>query len=198
MAKCSREHSATTLKLIVEFVARDLHPLSTVEGIGFRCLVKYFDPSYQVPLHTHITTVMKQLHSTIKEDLLQDLDSAQYVALSIDIWTSQATEAYLTITALFVLCKWKIIAKVLQTHEMPEHHTSVNIAERLWLAAEEWKTIDRDFRLVHSNASNFTLAASNMEGWGHIGCFAHTFQLCVHYGLSDSAISRLTAQCQNL
>ena len=91
-----------------------------------------------------------------------------------------------------------MIAKVLQTREMPECHTEVNTAERLRLAAEEWKIIDRVSCLVDDNASNVTLKASNMEGWGHFGCFAHTLQLCVQYGLNDSAISRLTAQCRKL
>ena len=37
---------------VAEMVARDLQPISIVEGNGFRNLMSYIDPGYTVPSHT--------------------------------------------------------------------------------------------------------------------------------------------------
>ncbi len=38
---------------IADMVARDLRPISIVEGDGFRNLLKFIEPGYRVPSHTH-------------------------------------------------------------------------------------------------------------------------------------------------
>ena len=67
--KCSTERAATITKLIAEFVARDLRPLSVVAGDGFRQLLNGLEPGYQVPSHSHITTICRQLFQSKKEEL---------------------------------------------------------------------------------------------------------------------------------
>jgi len=55
--KCSSKHAAKVTKLVCEMVARDLHPVSIIEGNGFRQLINYLEPDYQVPSHTHTHTL---------------------------------------------------------------------------------------------------------------------------------------------
>ena len=38
---------------IAEMVARDLRPISIVEGVGFRHLLSYMKPGYHVPSYTY-------------------------------------------------------------------------------------------------------------------------------------------------
>ena len=71
--KCSAEHAATITRLNAEFVARDLRPLSIVCGDGFQQLLNNIEPGYQVPSHTHITTVCWQIFHTKKEELHETL-----------------------------------------------------------------------------------------------------------------------------
>ena len=91
-----------------------------------------------MPSHTHVTTVCRQIFQTKKEELRETPKGQTYVALTADIWTSRATQAYLTITAHFVTAEWKMASAVLQTREMPEWHTGMHISERLKEAASEW------------------------------------------------------------
>ena len=135
--KCSAECAATTTRLIVEFVARDLCPLSIVCGDSFRHLLNTIEPGYQVPSHTHVTTVCRQILQTKKEELRETLKDQTYVALTTDIWASRATQAYLTITVHFITVEWKMASAVLQTRKMPEQHTGMHISERLKEAAIE-------------------------------------------------------------
>ena len=53
------------------------------------------------------------------------------VALTTDIWTSMATEAYMTVAAHYIDPNWKLQNFVLETLLFPERHTAVNIAEKL-------------------------------------------------------------------
>ena len=102
VCKCSRECAATITKLIAEFMARDLCPLSVATGDGFRQLLNTINPGYQAPLHTYITKICRQIFQTIKEELCKTLEGQPHVALTTDIWTSR-TKAYLTIT-VHALC----------------------------------------------------------------------------------------------
>ena len=54
-------------KLVCEMVARDLRPVSMVEGNGFRQLINFLDPGYQIPSHTHVTTVCCRMYQVERE-----------------------------------------------------------------------------------------------------------------------------------
>ena len=152
--KCSAEHAATITRLNAEFVARDLRPLSIVCGDGFQQLLNNIEPGYQVPSHTHITTVCWQIFHTKKEELHETLKGQTYVVLTTNIWTNRATQAYLTVTAHFITAEWKMASAVLQTREMPEQHTGIHISERLKEAASEWGMAqDKVIAVVHDNAA---------------------------------------------
>ena len=59
--KCSSDRATKVTKLVCEMVARDLRPVSIVEGDGFKWLINYLEPEYRVPSHTHITSVCHRM-----------------------------------------------------------------------------------------------------------------------------------------
>ena len=121
---------------IAEFVARDLRPIATVNGAGFQQLMKFLEPGYKVPSRTHVTTTC--IYTLIAEEMRTTLSTSHiHVALNTDLWTSKATEAYLTATFHFINDEWDIVNRVLLTCEMPERHTGEHIAERLRQAITE-------------------------------------------------------------
>ena len=88
---------------------------------------------------------------------------------------------------------WKLESKVLQTCEMPERHTAMNIAERLQDCISEcYIDKERVSAIVHDNTSNITLAVQNL-GWQSVPCFSHTLQLAVNNGLEVTQINRLAS-----
>ena len=120
--RCSPARATQITELIAELVARDLRPLSVVEGEGFRQLLNYIEPNYRVPSRPHVRTVCQKLYASVKEKLHIALQS-RYVAFTSDLWTSQAVQAYLTVTAHFITEQWVLESYVLETREMPERHT---------------------------------------------------------------------------
>ena len=111
--------------------------------------------------------------------------------IPIDLWTSHATEAYLTITVHFIDDQWNLISRVLHTCEMPKRHTGVNIASMLENAASEWNVPDECIVVVVcDNASNMRVAAED--------CFAYTLQLAINTGVASDPLTRFTAAASKL
>ena len=102
--RCSPAHATQITELTAEMVDHDLRPLSVVGGDGFHQLLNYIEPSYQVPSRSHIQSVCQKLYASAKKKLLVTLQS-HHVAFTSDLWTSRAVQAYLTVTAHFIM--WK-------------------------------------------------------------------------------------------
>lgn len=109
---CDRGRSEKTLSLIANIIAKDMLPVSCVEGKGFRQLMAYMEPEYTVPsrkMHTHC--------------ICAALDQMEKVALTTDAWTSLALESYVTVTCHYIDEKLEMKSTVLQTRSMPERHS---------------------------------------------------------------------------
>ena len=177
------ERATTITKCISEFIARDLRPISIVEGEGFTHLINFLEPGFRVPSRPHVTSVCQKLYVSMKEELLAQINSHLFVSLTTDIWTSRTEQAYLTATVHFLTEEWNMEAKVLQTREIPEKHTGVNISDRLKAVAHEWNiTSEKLAAIVRDNAANMALAVHIMGDWADMGCFGDTLQLVVNAG----------------
>ena len=180
---------------IAEFIAKDMRPLSVVDGHGFKQLINSLGPGYKVPSRTHVTSIGHKRCVAVKQRLLITLNTVQFLAVTTDFWTSRATQAYLTVTAHFITELWEMECKVLLTREMPEYHTGVHISETLMKASEEWKIGEKVVAVVRDNAANMILASQLLENCDDFPCFGHTLQLAVKAGLDLAIFSRLTAVC---
>lgn len=84
---------------IGEFLASDLVPLSIVEGKGFEHMCKAMVPAYEVPSRKYFTeTLLPRIYNETAVLIRDDIKSAEFVAITHDIWTSISTEAYRTVT----------------------------------------------------------------------------------------------------
>ncbi len=71
------------------------------------------------------------------------------ICLTTDIWTSQANQAYMTVTAHFINLKDnKIKNFVLETKEFSGNHTAERIVERLEDICSKWSIADKIICLV--------------------------------------------------
>ena len=69
---------------------------------------------------------------TCKQKLKKHLESeASSIALTMDIWTSMATEVYMTVTAHYTDLNQKLQNFILEKPSFLERRTGVNIAEKL-------------------------------------------------------------------
>ena len=96
---CPCWRSGALTNAIVNLIASDLRPINFVNGAGFRRLMQVAEPGYTVPSKTHITTLLQKKYEDGVSRLNSILLRAQGLAFTTDLWTSKATESYMTVTA---------------------------------------------------------------------------------------------------
>jgi len=76
--------------------------MSIVEGVGFKNFCRLLNPNFTVPsrktLTSHIQKIYDDGHAELKAEL-----AGVPVGLTTDLWTSNAGEGYITITAQYIL-----------------------------------------------------------------------------------------------
>ena len=89
-------------------------------------------------------------------------DKAPSMALTMDICTSMATEAYMTVTAHYIDPNRKLQNFLLETLLFPERHTGVNIAQKLNEVGERWRIISKVIIVSHDQTSNMEAAMETL------------------------------------
>ena len=155
-------------------MALDLHPIAVVDRIGVIKLLNYIEQGYHVPSRPHIKTTCCQDYNALKEALVKELHSP-HVSLTTDIWFSQATKGYITVTAHWISDDWKLQNKVLFTSEISERHIGVNIAEHLSQGSVQWGIPEKHVVVVvHDNPSNMTCALEKLPFGEFTMCCPYT------------------------
>uniref|UniRef100_A0A096M601 BED-type domain-containing protein n=1 Tax=Poecilia formosa TaxID=48698 RepID=A0A096M601_POEFO len=157
--------------LLVNFIVKDMRPLAAVHGEGFRDLLQFFEPSYDVPSYNTLWSAIKHQYDNLRERITQEMKD-QSVSLTTDLWTSSTMEPYITTTAHYITESYSMSGVCLSP--MPERHTAANIADRLSSIIHEWGI--NVFCTVHDNASNMNLAMELWLDW-------YTLQLAIKAGL---------------
>lgn len=130
---------------------------------------------------------LPELYNMVRNRVLAELEQAAHVALTTDLWTSRAHKSYITVTAHFITKEFQMIARVLNTVEVPESHTAINLASRLRQIVDDWQITGKISCIVTDNASNIIKAVLEHLDWRHIPCFAHTLNLVYKDSISEVA-----------
>uniref|UniRef100_A0A3P8P8X8 BED-type domain-containing protein n=1 Tax=Astatotilapia calliptera TaxID=8154 RepID=A0A3P8P8X8_ASTCA len=167
------ERAKKITQSITYFICKDLRPYNIVENEGFSYMIKTLEPRYVIPLQP------------------------ERVALTCDAWTSRAVDSYVTITAHYLTADWQLLSYVLQTRTLHESHTGANIANLLQNTPQEWGIADKNLVVVTDNASNMTIA-TQLAGYLHVKCFAHTLNLASQRALNLPAVARVLGRVRRI
>ena len=182
------------------FLAKGLHPLSTVNDQGFLNMLKIFEPRYTPPDRTTFSQhYLPELYTKEREKICkQTSDGLQWYAVTCDGWSSRANHSYLSVTLHYINNEWELKHFLLEIGEMVEQHTAINLANYLEEVLDRWNLpVTQISAVVTDNASNITAAIARLERQ-HLGCFSHTLQLSVQKALNLSAVSRAIGRGKRL
>lgn len=85
LGDCKKYHPERAKNItarIAEYIARDLRPISSVNGRGFRQLLQYIEPGYKVPSRPFVTTTCHRLYTSLKKVCSRFLHQQTYMLLS--------------------------------------------------------------------------------------------------------------------
>lgn len=188
---------------ILNMLIKDMRPLSMVDDQGFRAMVHTFHPGYTLPSRAFFTMMMEKKY----EETFQKVKTAitainSKVALTMDAWSSIATEAYLGITCHFISDNWELTSYSLTTMPLEERHTAGNIAAWIEEAADKFGiSTNKIMSIVHDNAANVVAAVKLLEDRHEISsvrCAGHTLQLVVNHALKNPQISKAVSAARCL
>ncbi len=184
-------------KAMAEFVVVDMKPISTVEGKGFKHLLRTLDPRYKpVSRNTLLDRNIIPLYQETKARIINDMSRAVRHAFTTDCWTSAATEGYITYTAHYIEPEsFELKSVVLETRNFKESHTAEHLKGDLLTTSSRW--LLKDPVGVRDNAKNIEKAMDLAE-IPHLGCCAHILNLAVSRCLKVSEVASLTGKCRKI
>ncbi|KAI4829749.1 hypothetical protein KUCAC02_001422 [Chaenocephalus aceratus] len=100
--------------LLINFVVKDVRPLSALSGEGFRDIMKFFEPGYKIPSHATLWSNIMLQYNTVKARIANEMKDKS-VSLTTDLWTSYTMDPYITITAHYITDTWEIKSRVLRS-----------------------------------------------------------------------------------
>jgi hypothetical protein len=186
---CSADRANHLNKLISKMIVEDLRPVSIVDGNGFRELMGFCEPGYNLPHRTFFTSQLEQMFVSLKSSVKKQMESAEAVSLTADVWTSSVNESYLSVTAHFIDENWKLQRRVFACMPVDERHTGDNISSWLQQTVQAYDLpMHKIVALLHDNGSDIVAAAKKLENankpqWASVRCAAHTLQLVIHAAL---------------
>ncbi|MCI4377132.1 hypothetical protein PGIGA_G00200130, partial [Pangasianodon gigas] len=133
-------------------------------------MISVLNPRYTLISRTHFTKLMKRKYQETFQKVKGDINNSENrIALTADIWTSVATEAYLGITCHYIGDEWKMMSVCLTTMPLEDRHTATNIAEWLEDVVTKFEIpTEKIIAIVHDNGANIVAAANILEkkfGW---------------------------------
>ena len=88
--------SSKITSLIAEFVSRDMHPISSIDGSGFQLLLQCMEPTVVTipPSCPFITSTCHWLYLSLKEKYWRQWHCQKWILL---LWMGLSVESYLTL-----------------------------------------------------------------------------------------------------
>lgn len=146
-------------ELLVRLIATGMFPLSMVQQPAFVALVTFLDPKIKMPSTTKFTdTILPEFYNKARTRLIGELNEAEAVAVTTDMWTSRKMDSFMAVTVHFVspgadLCNcftlhltsiflkigFKLISRVLSTVQLEESHTAEYLLATLKGVLTEFK-----------------------------------------------------------
>ena len=192
----SSERYKKLASVIGQFIAKDLQPISVVDGEGFKYLMEVAELRFSVPSHhTYFTeTLLPAMYVDIQQKVRVVLSTARYCSVTADLWTSKyQCRGYITLMCHLIDDNWKLQSFVLTTNEVAEDHTSENLAIVLDTIMKDWEIRQRVVGTSTDNASNIIKAVREM-GLFNMPCVGHTLNLAVKKSFEIGCIARSLAR----
>ena len=144
--------------------------MSIVEDIGFRNLMKEVAPDYCLPTRRDIREKMiPDLYDETSATITNILEKLPCVGLTTDHWTSNAKDAYMSVTAHGLSENFDVHDVCLDIKYVPESHTAKNIADEILKSVDNWlpELLKKPIFVTSDNASNMGLALNSVPSNYH-------------------------------
>ncbi|KAL7872219.1 hypothetical protein SRHO_G00072020 [Serrasalmus rhombeus] len=126
----------------------------------------FIDPRYELPGCRYVSrTAIPKLYGEVRERVEEQLKSTLYFATTADLWSSQTSEPYMSLTVHFIDKDWKLVSLCLQAVYFPEDHTGEATAAGLVDALTSWGLGEDHQVCVTTDSGTNVIKAAELNGW---------------------------------
>ncbi len=171
-------------------LAKDMLPFQTVEKEGFKRMIHKLDPRYNMPSRKYFSkTALPAMYEECRGRVQTALSTANVYASTADMWSSRATEPYISLTVHYITSDWSLNSCCIQTSFFPDDHTGENIASGLKQFLQEWN-LDKEKQVCLTTDSGANIVkAVTLNMWTRLSCFGH----CLHIAIGKFTLSLLVS-----
>jgi len=187
-------------KAVAYYLAKDMHPIYSVERPGFKRLVAKLDPKYVLPSRNYFSeTEIPGLYNEVRDNVVYPkIQEAEYFSSTTYLWTSCAAHPYLTLTIHFVDKDWTLQSFCLDTIPLFEDYTGQNISEAVKDIYQNWNLpVSGLVATTTDNGSNFVSAYKQLH-WVRLSCFGHNLDLAINKSLNNPKAQQAIRKCHSL
>ena len=186
---------------LVRFIAHGNRPLSICEDKCFRdyCeqFAKYYKDTGEFP-HCSFDTLRTCLIETGQTciECFKEIIAEESVAIAADLWSSDAKQTYLGVTAHYIDRDWKLHSVDLCCRLMQRSHGAEDLQRELEEICQEFNILQPSCLVTDNEATNNSLGNNISIPW--IGCFAHLVNLIVKTIEDIPSIKNLLSKISSL
>lgn len=114
---------------LVSMMAKDSQPFSIVEDEGFSAFVRLLDPDYSLPSKLSLKGRVSAQCDIVQETLLAEVDKADFISLSSEVWTSVDGVPLVSVTGHLVTMSSQLQTFLLGISTLQEDHKDFNLEE---------------------------------------------------------------------
>ncbi|XP_077280023.1 zinc finger BED domain-containing protein 4-like [Temnothorax americanus] len=190
-------------RAIAVFICKGLHPYNIVNEPGFRHLLHFLEPRYNVPCRTTFSrSIIPKLYKELKEKMLEEIgtvrDALEFVSITTDLWTSRSGDAFIAFTLQFINEDVQMRHITVDCQPFSGKHDAAAVCGKVADAITELNLGDDEIEkyIVSDNGTNMVKALSepsektmsdaslpdilkNKRSWQHVLCYNHTLQLAI-------------------
>lgn len=169
-------------------IAIDNQPFSIVNDIGFKHLMQKAQPQYQMPSRNYFSDyVIPDIYLKVKNKISLQIDMAEAISVTLDIWTSVSNSSFISFTAHWITTEFERNSAALNVKYFPGSHSAENISEMLQQLITSWNMPRKMHILIRDNAPNIVKVV-NDANIPNASCFIHTLQLVLNDALESQRI----------
>jgi hypothetical protein len=155
-------------KLLVQTICKDALPFYLFQSKSFKSFVYELEPRYRLPTRRALSReLIPTMYSPVKQSVMNTFSEAPAVALTTDAWTSVSNEAFIGVTAHYLLKDFSYQDCCLTVKHAPGSHTAEMICKHLNDICNEWSIQQRTALLllyvVTDNGANVKKAVHLMK-----------------------------------
>lgn len=171
--------------LITEMICVDIQPFSVVGDTGFRRLLNFLAPKYNIKSRIYYSkTLLPSLFENLKAKIRIKLEHAKYLSFTSDAWSSNDLKhSLLSLTVHFIDENFEPAFFVIGASPIKGSHDSNNFSDLISEALNEFQIENSKIHLLVRDAASSMQKTARILGISSFDCFLHKLQLCIKDGL---------------